>query len=115
MPAGPASGPGLPNLPFRSTQRRRSRATASGEPRSARPEISIKDQYKAARTIGQLEAAQHLHQIVNLASDGGPARFEGASMLVLPDHVTAKNFPHLAALTARAMKIEAFASTVPKL
>ena len=39
--------------------------------------------------------------------------YQGASMVVLPDHVTAKNFPRLAALTARAMKIEAFASTVP--
>jgi glutathione S-transferase len=41
--------------------------------------------------------------------------YQGASMLVLRDHVTAKNFPHLAALTVRAMKIEAFASTVPHL
>ena len=39
--------------------------------------------------------------------------YQGASMVVLPDHVTAKNFPCLAALTARAMKIEAVASTVP--
>ena len=39
--------------------------------------------------------------------------YQGASMLVLREHVTAKNFPHLAALTERAMKIEAFASTVP--
>jgi glutathione S-transferase len=41
--------------------------------------------------------------------------YQGASMLVLRDHVTAKSFPHLAALTGRAMKIEAFASTVPHL
>ena len=41
--------------------------------------------------------------------------YQGASMLVLRDHVTAKSFPHLAALTARAMKIEAFASTAPSL
>jgi len=41
--------------------------------------------------------------------------YQGASMLVLPDHVTAKNFPRLAALTERAMKIDAFASTVPHL
>ncbi len=40
---------------------------------------------------------------------------QGASMLVLPDHVNAKNFPRLAALTERAMKIDAFASTVPTL
>jgi glutathione S-transferase len=39
--------------------------------------------------------------------------YQGASMVVLPDHVTAKNFPRLAALTDRAMKIDAFASTVP--
>lgn len=41
--------------------------------------------------------------------------YQGASMLVLRDHVTAKDFPRLAALTGRAMKIEAFASTVPHL
>ena len=41
--------------------------------------------------------------------------YQGASMLVLRDHVTAKNFPRLGALTERAMKIEAFASTVPRL
>jgi glutathione S-transferase len=41
--------------------------------------------------------------------------YQGASMVVLPDHVTAKNFPRLAALTERAMKIDAFASTVPQL
>jgi hypothetical protein len=34
----------------------------------------------------------------------------GGSMFVLRDHVIAKNFPRLAALTERAMKIEAFAS-----
>jgi glutathione S-transferase len=41
--------------------------------------------------------------------------YQGASMIVLPDHITAKNFPRLAALTERAMKIDAFASTVPHL
>jgi glutathione S-transferase len=41
--------------------------------------------------------------------------YQGASMFVLPDHVNAKNFPRLAALTERAMKIDAFASTVPRL
>jgi glutathione S-transferase len=41
--------------------------------------------------------------------------YQGASMFVLPDHVTAKNFPRLAALTERAMKIDAFAATVPHL
>jgi glutathione S-transferase len=39
--------------------------------------------------------------------------YQGASMVVLPDHVTARNFPRLAALAERAMKIDAFASTVP--
>jgi glutathione S-transferase len=39
--------------------------------------------------------------------------YQAASTFVLPDHVTAKNFPRLAALTERAMKIDAFASTVP--
>ena len=34
---------------------------------------------------------------------------------VLPDHVNTKNFPRLAALTERAMKIDAFASTTPRL
>jgi glutathione S-transferase len=41
--------------------------------------------------------------------------YQGASMFVLPDHVNAKSFPRLAALTERAMKIDAFASTVPRL
>ena len=41
--------------------------------------------------------------------------YQGASMIVLRDHVNAKNFPRLAALTERAMKIDAFASTVPSL
>ena len=41
--------------------------------------------------------------------------YQGASMFVLPDHVNANNFPRLAALTERAMKIDAFASTVPHL
>jgi hypothetical protein len=31
---------------------------------------------QTARVIGQLEAAQDLHQIVNLAPGGGAARFE---------------------------------------
>jgi hypothetical protein len=35
--------------------------------------------------------------------------------IVHPDHVNAKNFPRLAALSERAMKIDAFASTVPHL
>jgi glutathione S-transferase len=39
--------------------------------------------------------------------------YQGASMVVLPDHVTAQNFPRLAALAERAMQIDAFASTVP--
>jgi hypothetical protein len=41
-----------------------------------RPEVATKDEYKTARVIGQLEAAQDLHQIVNLAPGGGAARFE---------------------------------------
>ena len=41
--------------------------------------------------------------------------YQGASLIVLRDHVTAKNFPRLARLSERAMKIEAFASTVPQL
>jgi glutathione S-transferase len=41
--------------------------------------------------------------------------YQGASKLVLPDDVNAKSFPRLAALTERAMRIEAFASTVPHL
>lgn len=41
--------------------------------------------------------------------------YQAASTFVLPDHVTAKKFPNLAALTERAMKIDAFASTVPHL
>ena len=41
--------------------------------------------------------------------------YQGASLFVLPDHVTAETFPRLAALTERALKIDAFASTVPSL
>ena len=41
-----------------------------------RPEVATKDEYKTARVIGQLEAAQDLHQIVNLTPGGGPARFK---------------------------------------
>jgi glutathione S-transferase len=41
--------------------------------------------------------------------------YQGASMLVLPDYVTPENFPRLAALSGRAMEIDAFASTVPRL
>jgi glutathione S-transferase len=41
--------------------------------------------------------------------------YQAASLLVLPDHVNAQNFPRLAAFTERAMKIDAFASTVPRL
>ncbi|HLZ82430.1 MAG TPA: glutathione S-transferase N-terminal domain-containing protein [Caulobacteraceae bacterium] len=39
--------------------------------------------------------------------------YHGASILVLRDVVTPKAFPRLAALADRAMKIDAFASTVP--
>jgi glutathione S-transferase len=41
--------------------------------------------------------------------------YQAASGFVLPDHVKTKNFPRLAALSERAMKMEAFASTVPRL
>jgi glutathione S-transferase len=41
--------------------------------------------------------------------------YQAASGFVLPDHVNAKNFPRLAALSERAMKMEAFASTAPRL
>lgn len=35
-----------------------------------------RDEYKPTRVIGQLETAQDLHQIVDLASGGGPTRFK---------------------------------------
>lgn len=41
--------------------------------------------------------------------------YQGAAAVVLPDHVNAKNFPRLAALAERAMQIDAFASTFPRL
>jgi len=41
-----------------------------------RPVVATKDEYKTARAVGQLQAAQDLHQIGNLAPGGGPARFE---------------------------------------
>ena len=41
--------------------------------------------------------------------------YQAGSQFVLPEHVTAANFPRLAALSERAMKIDAFASTVPSL
>ena len=41
--------------------------------------------------------------------------YQAAAGFVLPDHVNATTFPRLAALSERAMKIDAFASTVPRL
>jgi glutathione S-transferase len=41
--------------------------------------------------------------------------YQASAGFILPDHVNAKNFPRLAALAERAMKIDAFASTVPTL
>ena len=41
--------------------------------------------------------------------------YQAASQFVLPEHVNAVNFPRLAALSERAMKIDAFASTVPSI
>jgi hypothetical protein len=56
------------------------KATLAGDcfagARIPRPEVATKDDYKTARVTGQLEAAQDLHQIVNLAPGGGPARFK---------------------------------------
>jgi hypothetical protein len=59
-----------------STQRRRSRATASGEPKSRGQRLPPRIEHKIAFAIGQLQTAQDLHQIVNLASGGGPTRFK---------------------------------------
>jgi hypothetical protein len=44
---------------------------------------------------------------------GDVSIYQASAGFVLPDHVNAKNFPRLAALSERAMKIHAFASTVP--
>jgi glutathione S-transferase len=41
--------------------------------------------------------------------------YQASAGFVLPDHVNAKSFPRLAALSERAMKLDAFASTVPHL
>jgi len=41
--------------------------------------------------------------------------YQAAAQFILPGVVTAENFPRLAALAERAMKINAFASTVPHL
>jgi glutathione S-transferase len=41
--------------------------------------------------------------------------YQAAAQFILPDVVTPVNFPRLAALAERAMKINAFASTVPHL
>ena len=41
--------------------------------------------------------------------------YQAAAGFILPDHVNTQNFPRLAALSERAMKIDAFASTVPHL
>jgi len=41
--------------------------------------------------------------------------YQAASQFVLPDHVSAEKFPRLQPLSERAMKIDAFASTVPHL
>jgi glutathione S-transferase len=69
--------------------------------------------------LKQLEAATgdgwYVNDTLSQADIMAVVCYQGASLLVLPDHVTAKNFPRLAALTERAMKIDAFASTVPHL
>jgi glutathione S-transferase len=41
--------------------------------------------------------------------------YQAAARFVLPQRVTKESFPRLAALSERAMKIDAFASTVPQL
>lgn len=41
--------------------------------------------------------------------------YQAVAQFILPDVVAAVNFPRLAALAERAMKISAFASTVPHL
>ena len=41
--------------------------------------------------------------------------YQASAGFVIPDHVNAKHFPRLAALSDRAMKIDAFVSTVPHL
>ena len=41
--------------------------------------------------------------------------YQAAAGFILPDHVNAQNFPRLAALSERAMKVDAFVSTVPHL
>ena len=41
--------------------------------------------------------------------------YQASAGFVLPQHVNAASFPRLAALSERAMKLDAFASTVPQL
>src|ERR1700692_963903 len=59
-----------------STQRRRTRATASGEPKSRGQRLPARIEHKIAFVIGQLQTAQDPHQIVNLTSCVSPARFK---------------------------------------
>ena len=62
------------------------KATLAGEcfgrAKIPRPEVATKYEYKTARVIGRLEAAQDLHQIVNLAPGGGPASIESQNHTV---------------------------------
>lgn len=41
--------------------------------------------------------------------------YQAATLFVLPEHVTAGTFPRIAALAERAMKLYAFASTLPRI
>jgi len=58
------------------SRRTRSRIAGRRGAKVPRPEVATKDEYKTARAVGQLPAAQDPHQIGNLAPGGGPARFE---------------------------------------
>jgi len=68
--------------------------------------------------LKQLEAATgdgwYVNNTLGQADIMAVVCYQGASV-VIPDLVTAKNFPRLASLTERAMKIDAFASTTPHL
>jgi len=55
----------------------------------------------------------YVNNTLSQADINGVVCYQAASQFVLPDHVSAEKFPRLAALCERAMKIDAFASTVP--
>ena len=72
-------------------------------------------QSQASRIIADLETDLGARLLSRTTREVPAMRRSRGALLVLPDRVNAKAFPRLAALTECAMKIDAFASSVPHL